>query len=385
MGRFVARHQVVNRDRFITSATRASIVLLLPTTYNNNPLQPDKMGGNDWLEIGAPTLDRPFGLALWPIFEKAYEAVNGYKPQDFRFEQGVTAFSTFGVTAGTLLSYYIVIFGGREVMRNRPALQLNGLFKIHNFYLTAISGMLLLLFAEQLIPELVRNGVFHAICDHSGGWTDKLVVLYYLNYLTKYLELIDTVFLFLKKKPLTFLHTYHHGATALLCYTQLIGNTSVSWVPITLNLTVHVVMYWYYFQAARGVKIWWKKYITMLQIIQFVIDLFFVYFASYTYFANSYFPWAPNYGTCAGEEFAAFAGMGILSSYLLLFISFYFATYRKQSATGRPRRNTGKEALIAMKDLPLPDPHTIPSDEKRSNGAIATGRANGPTTRSRKA
>lgn len=54
---------------------------------------------------------------------------------------------------------------------------------------------------------------------------------------------------------------------------QLVGQTPVSWVPIILNLAVHTVMYFYYFQSARGVRCWWKKYITVMQIVQFVIDL----------------------------------------------------------------------------------------------------------------
>ena len=32
-------------------------------------------------------------------------------------------------------------------------------------------------------------------------------------------------------------------------------------------------MYWYYFQSARGIRIWWKKYITIGQITQFVLDI----------------------------------------------------------------------------------------------------------------
>jgi fatty acid elongase 3 len=141
------------------------------------------MSTPDWIRYGVPTLDRPFGLELWPIFEKAFEPIAGYKPQDFRFEQGVTPLSTFKTCASTLVVYYIVIFGGRELMRDREAFKLNFLFKVHNFYLTAISFILLALFAEQLIPTVARKGLFFAICDHEGGWTDKLVILYYVSVL----------------------------------------------------------------------------------------------------------------------------------------------------------------------------------------------------------
>lgn len=138
------------------------------------------MAQSDLFQFGVPTLDRPFGLQLWPIFERAFEAVKGYKPQDFEFISGVTPLSTFPATAIVLSSYYLIVFGGRELMRDRPALQLNWLFKIHNLYLTVISGVLLVLFAEQLIPTVWRHGVFYAICAEKGGWTDKLVVLYYV-------------------------------------------------------------------------------------------------------------------------------------------------------------------------------------------------------------
>lgn len=173
-------------------------------------------------QAGLPTLDRPFGIYLWPIFETAYYFVVGSKPQDFRFIPGQIPLSSLRPVLATLVAYYVIILGGREVMRSREAKQLNNLFILHNLGLTIVSGVLLLLLVEQIFPTIVRKGIFSAVCHLDAGWTNKLVVLYYvsgrmwsskeqalandgsqLNYLTKYLELIDTVFLFLKKKPLS--------------------------------------------------------------------------------------------------------------------------------------------------------------------------------------
>lgn len=85
--------------------------------------------------------------------------------------------------------------------------------------------------------------------------------------------------------------------------------------------------------TAAGYKIWWKKsvspllslcarpdetpwyrYLTTLQITQFVIDLFTVYFASYSYFAWTYARGSlPTLGSCAGTEGAAIFGCALLS------------------------------------------------------------------------
>jgi fatty acid elongase 2/fatty acid elongase 3 len=127
-----------------------------------------------------PTIDRPFGIKLWPYFDKVFTAIKGYHPQDFEFEPRVTPMSSLKESAAMIITYYIIIFGGRELMKNRPPFKLNGLFMIHNFYLTAISGILLALFLEQLIPTVYRNGIFYSICDHKGGWTNELVILYYV-------------------------------------------------------------------------------------------------------------------------------------------------------------------------------------------------------------
>lgn len=97
-------------------------------------------------------------------------------------------------------------------------------------------------------------------------------------------------------------------------------------------MTVHVLMYYYYFRTASGAKIWWKQYLTTMQIIQFVIDLVVIYSCTYSYYAFTYNPALPNFGDCSGTESAAAFGCAILTSYLFLFINFYRITYNQKKA-----------------------------------------------------
>ncbi|KAK7468902.1 Fatty acyl-CoA elongase/Polyunsaturated fatty acid specific elongation enzyme [Stygiomarasmius scandens] len=260
-------------------------------------------------------------------------------PHLYSYIPGQTPLSTTSTVVSTLIGYLVVIFGIQAAMKNHPPQKLNTLFQIHNVILSSGSLLLLVLMLEEIVPIIWKEGLFYSMCG-EGAWTSRMEFYYMINYYFKYLELLDTVFLAFKKKPLAFLHVFHHSATALLCYSQLEGKTSISWTVITLNLTVHVLMYYYYYATAGGAKIWWKKYLTMMQIIQFVIDLFIVYFGTYSHFTTAYYKSLPNIGDCAGGEGAALFGCGLLTSYLFLFINFYFQTYNyKKKPQGNGKAN----------------------------------------------
>jgi len=264
-------------------------------------------------------------VLLTPLWESLYKSITGQDEIFFNFSQ-VPLNSALDVTF-VVFAYLIGIFGLQFFMKNQKPLYLNGLFIIHNLFLTAISLILLVLMLEQQVPIIFEHGIFWSICN-KNAYTEPLRVLYYINMWTKAYELIDTFFLVLKKKPLSFLHVYHHTLTLVLTFSQLKGGNVVQWLVISLNLLVHVFMYYYYARTAMGAKIWWKQLLTVLQITQFIIDLFVCYFCVMTWFASkSRLPSIFDFGYCEGEAISALFGCALLTSYLYLFIEFFQKTY----------------------------------------------------------
>lgn len=85
------------------------------------------------MALPIPSLETPFGIQLWPIFDYVVSKIsnNRFIPSEFEFVNGVTPLSTFREAAAIIAIYYTVIFGGRAVIRalNLPVIKLNGIFK----------------------------------------------------------------------------------------------------------------------------------------------------------------------------------------------------------------------------------------------------------------
>jgi hypothetical protein len=230
------------------------------------------------------------------------------------------------------------LYVDERIKSGKKAFDLNWLVIVHNSLLSVMSGILFIALFTELTLQMRRTSFVRVFCDEKMEFTKgRLYFFYYVNYLFKFVELFDTVLLVLRGKPTPFLHTYHHAATMVLCWSQLRAQSCVQWVPIVINLWIHVVMYLYYALHALGIDVWWKKYLTMLQIVQFVVGLIGCLggLLPRTLFDLG----VTSLPRCHGEYEGAFFGIAVLATYLYLFIELYQKSYSKggKGKTSKPR------------------------------------------------
>ncbi|CBZ24935.1 putative fatty acid elongase [Leishmania mexicana MHOM/GT/2001/U1103] len=97
-------------------------------------------------------------------------------------------------------------------------------------------------------------------------------------------ELLDTLFLVLQRKPVSFLHWYHHIVTAIYVWLSSYMPMPSGIVFCAMNYFVHSFMYFYYFLVMMGLRKSIRPFapvITLLQVLQMFIGM---YVTVYTYF-----------------------------------------------------------------------------------------------------
>ncbi|XP_033228115.1 elongation of very long chain fatty acids protein 1-like isoform X2 [Belonocnema kinseyi] len=167
-----------------------------------------------------------------------------------------------------------VLFLGPRFMANRQPYKLHNLMICYNVVIAVASGAVFYGLLTSGFTTSLSWGCEPVDFSYSpeplsmARWVWRLLLL-------KITELGDTVIFVLRKKysQCTFLHIYHHAATAGLAWIACKYAPGGMWTFAMLpNCLVHVIMYTYYLLAALGPTIQkklspYKPYLTMLQMI----------------------------------------------------------------------------------------------------------------------
>ncbi|KAJ3257909.1 hypothetical protein HK103_004200 [Boothiomyces macroporosus] len=205
-------------------------------------------------------------------------------------------------------------------MINREPFKLLWVTAVHNLLLCAESLFMFVVGIYVVWLKYNNEPLSELFCTNSRATTDGLFSwIMYMYYLSKFPELLDTVILVLKKKNVIFLHWYHHAIVMLMVWAWMEFNIPFGIFGLILNTGIHVLMYWYYFASSFGWNVWYKKYITTAQIIQFILS--FVMSIPYIYYAKV--------NNCGGWN-AYYFSMAVSGSFLMLFINFYRTSYGKK-------------------------------------------------------
>ena len=147
-------------------------------------------------------------------------------------------------------------------------------------------------------------------------------------------ELLDTFFIVIHKKPLIFLHWYHHISVLLYCWHAYVSKNPIGIVFVVMNYAVHSIMYFYYFLMAVKCKPKWFNsiWITVSQISQMVVGVT-VTCANVAIISSM----AKAGKECNAKRENNVAAMIMYGSYLFLFLEFFFKRYavKKTSKKGK--------------------------------------------------
>ncbi|XP_046394925.1 elongation of very long chain fatty acids protein AAEL008004-like [Ischnura elegans] len=176
------------------------------------------------------------------------------------------------------MSYvYFVKWLGPRLMHHQKSFNMRGVLAFYNVFQVSYNAWL---FYEG-VTIWTRNR-YNFRCqpvDYSNTPAAKhIAAMCWWYYICKLTEFFDTISFVLRKKNdhISWLHVIHHGTMPLSVWFGVKftpGGHSIFFGM--LNTFVHIMMYSYYFLASLGPKyqkyIWWKKYLTTLQMTHFVL------------------------------------------------------------------------------------------------------------------
>nr|XP_012631325.1 elongation of very long chain fatty acids protein 1 isoform X2 [Microcebus murinus] len=243
-----------------------------------------------------------------------------------------------------LLTYvYFVLSLGPRIMANRKPFQLRGFMIVYNFSLVA--------FSLYIVYEFLMSGWLSTYtwrCDpvdySNSPEALRMVRVAWLFLFSKFIELMDTVIFILRKKDgqVTFLHVFHHSVLPWSWWWGIkIAPGGMGSFHAMINSSVHVVMYLYYGLSALGPVaqpyLWWKKHMTAIQLIQFVLvslhvsQYYFMPSCNYQYPVIIHLIWM--YGTI----------------FFVLFSNFWYQSYTKGKRLPRVLQQNGAPGIAKVK------------------------------------
>lgn len=223
-------------------------------------------------------------------------------------------------------AYLLFCYFGSKIMAEAKPFNLQIPLAMWNAFLCVFSFIGMCRTVPFLFGLILSSPYQDTICANPRttwgvGPTGFWVMLFIFS---KVPELVDTVFIVIRKKPLIFLHWYHHVTVLLFCWNAYATVAGSGLYFVAMNYSVHALMYGYYCLQSLGIcpKSFPAVLITVAQIAQMLVGTAVCCSAWYYTLKGG-----ESGAACHNDMSNLLAGGAMYGSYLYLFVDFALRRY----------------------------------------------------------